>query len=77
MTHPDRSLRTDPRLDDPDGLYESLVAAHEGLDAEQSAALDIRLVLLLANHIGDTAVVVEAIRLARTSRPNTGDALEP
>jgi hypothetical protein len=53
-----------PRLDDPDGLYEALVEAHRGLEAEASRKLDARLVLLLANHIGSVAVVREAIGLA-------------
>jgi hypothetical protein len=60
-------LLTAPRLDDPDGLYESLVEAHRGLDAEASRKLDARLVLLLANHIGEVAIVREAIALARAA----------
>ena len=39
---------------DPDGFYEAWVAAHEGLSDEESADLDARLVLLLANQVGDT-----------------------
>ncbi len=63
----DRSppLRTEPRLADPDGLYEALMDAHRDLDPEASRRLDARLVLLLANHIGDAAVLAEAIRRAR------------
>ncbi len=56
-----KSLDTSPRLDDPDGLFEALVEAHRGLDAEASRRLDARLILLLANHIGSVAVVREAI----------------
>lgn len=60
-----------PKLDDPDGLFAALVAAHEGLDPAASRRLDAQLVLLLANHIGDTAVVLDAIRIARdTDRGN-------
>lgn len=58
-------LKTDPRLADPDGLYTALIAAHEGLAEAASRRLDAKLVLLLANHIGDQAVVEEAIALAR------------
>ena len=58
-------LDTTPRLSDPDGLFQALVAAHDGLDAAASRRLDARLVLLLANHVGDQAVVLDAIRLAR------------
>lgn len=57
-------LVTRPNLADPDATYARLVAAHEGLSAEASAALNVRLVVTLANHIGDDAVVAEAIALA-------------
>jgi hypothetical protein len=57
-------LRTEPRLTDPDGLYQAIMDAHRGLDAEASRRLDARLVLILANHIGDMAVLREAIALA-------------
>ena len=60
-------LLTSPRLQDADALYAALVAAHEGLEDAASRRLDAALVLLLANHIGDDAVVHDAIRLARES----------
>lgn len=60
-------LITDPNIPDPDGFYETLIAAHRNLDDAQSAALNSRLILLLANHIGDQAVLVEAIREASES----------
>ncbi len=56
-----------PRLPDPDALFAALVAAHEGLDEAASRLLDAQLVLLLANHIGDQQVVLDAIRIARPS----------
>ncbi len=59
-----------PRLRDADALFAALVSAHEGLDEAASRRVDAALVLLLANHIGDDAVVLEAIRIART----TGEA---
>ena len=58
-------LDLSPRLVDPDGLFAALVAAHEGLDPAASRRLDAQLVLLLANHIGDQDVVLEAIRVAQ------------
>lgn len=58
-------LRTDPRLEYPDDVYEMLVEAHRDLGPEQSRLLNARLVLLLANHIGDAAVIGEAIAAAR------------
>jgi hypothetical protein len=60
-----RGLDTSPRLADPDALFAALVEAHRGLDEAASRALDARLVLLLANHIGDMAVVLEAVARAR------------
>lgn len=59
------ALRTEPRLADPDALYAALMDAHRDLDDAASRALDARLVLILANHIGDAAVLEEAIALAR------------
>ena len=61
-------LRLEPRLADPDGFYAALMQAHRGLDPEASRRLDARLVLLLANHIGDAAVLAEALALAGKSR---------
>lgn len=61
------NLRTEPRLADPDGLYERIMAAHRDLDEAASCRFDARLVLLLANHIGDMAVLEEAITLARAA----------
>jgi hypothetical protein len=48
-----------------DAFYDRLVSAHRGLSDAQSDALQARLVLLLANHIGDLDVLGEAIDLAR------------
>lgn len=48
-----------------DEFYEALIDAHRGLSEEQSAMLDARLVLLLANHIGDLRVLREALAAAR------------
>jgi hypothetical protein len=48
-----------------DDFYEALIDAHRDLSDEQSEALNARLILLLANHIGDIAVLKEALALAR------------
>ena len=50
-----------------DDLYALLLAAHDGLDAEASARLNARLVLILMNHIGEPGVLGEAIGLARAT----------
>lgn len=50
-----------------DDFYEALIRAHEGLSEAQSHTLNARLVLILANHIGDLQVLREALALARRS----------
>ena len=60
-------LTRDPNIPDPDGFYAALIEAHGDLDESESLALNARLVLLLANHIGEPAVVREAIAVARRS----------
>ena len=55
---------TEPNLADPDTFYAALVAAHEGLDEAASADYNARLLLLLANQIGDTQVLLQCIAAA-------------
>ena len=57
-------LITTPNLADPDGVFEALMNAHRDLDPAASRRLDAKLVLLLANHIGDPDIVKQAINLA-------------
>lgn len=59
-----------PNIEDRDGFYQELLAAHEGLDESQSHALNARLVLILANHIGSQKVLSEALDLARNTTPD-------
>ena len=66
------ALRTEPRLADPDGFFAALVEAHRGLDDAASRRLDSRLVILLANHIGDEVVLREALALAREAGERGG-----
>ena len=58
-------LVTASRFADPDAAYVALVEARRGLTVEAAADLDAKLVLILANHIGDIDVLNEAIALAR------------
>ena len=60
-------LITDANLSAPDDFYEALIEAHRDLTAPQSEALNARLVLLLANHIGHFEVLQQALHAARTS----------
>jgi hypothetical protein len=62
---PAMPLVTTPNLRAPDDFYEALIDAHRDLTSAQSQALNARLVLLLANHIGDLAVLREALGVAR------------
>ena len=62
------SLIDTPNIEDRDGFYQNLVAAHNGLNEAQSHALNARLVLILANHIGNHQVLSEALDLAKTTR---------
>ncbi|WP_416882728.1 DUF2783 domain-containing protein [Marivita sp.] len=58
------ALNTTPNIPDPDGFYAELLNAHEGLSDDDSIALNARLILILANHIGDRAVLTEALAAA-------------
>lgn len=61
-------LETSPNLDNADVVYNRILAAHQGLDMAESAAFNARLVLVLANHIGDEDVIAQALELARGDR---------
>ncbi len=63
-------LNTRPNLPDPDAFYERLMRAHEGLGKAESDAFNARLLLILANHIGDAEVLDEAIRAAAETARN-------
>ncbi|WP_300587749.1 DUF2783 domain-containing protein [Marivita sp.] len=58
------ALNTTPNIPDPDGFYAELLNAHEGLSDDDSISFNARLILILANHIGDRAVLTEALAAA-------------
>ena len=58
-------MKTNPHLADADGFYEQLLDAHTSLTPEQSELLNARLILLLANQIGDAKVLTQCIDAAR------------
>ena len=60
-------LQREANSKDPDGLYAAIIETHAGLSDADSAALNARLVLLLANHIGEESVLHEALDVARKS----------
>jgi len=59
------TLNLEPNLSDPDGFYEALLKAHEGLSDKESVELNARLVLVLANQIGDVDTLAAAIEAAK------------
>jgi hypothetical protein len=68
------TLNTELNLPGPDDFYERLIATHRGLSDEQSALVNAKLVLLLANHIGDPGVLAEAMAAAREGIGNPSHA---
>ena len=58
-------LITTANIDDPDDFYAALLRAHEGLDEAGTHRLNARLILILANHVGDRVVLDRALALAR------------
>lgn len=59
-------LNTKPNLSAPDDFYADLIAVHEGLSDDESMALNARLILILANHIGDCKILRSALAIAKT-----------
>ena len=58
-------LNTDPNIAAPDDFYEALVDLHRDLAPDQSRLVNAKLILLLANHVGDPAVLRQAMAKAR------------
>lgn len=67
-------LIREPHLREPDAFYEELIEGQRDLTDEQADMMLAKLVLILSNHIGDRAVLGEAIALARA---NTLQAHQP
>ena len=64
-------IRT-PQIDDPDGFFAELVDAQRDLSDHDAQKMLAKLVLLLANHIGERTVLSEAIRMAAAATPGEG-----
>lgn len=58
------ALNRTPNITDPDGFYQELIDSQRGLDDVQAEVMNAKLVLILANHIGDRQVLSQAIALA-------------
>jgi hypothetical protein len=59
------TLATEANIPAPDDFYEALIEAHAGLSEAESHALNARLILLLANQVGDLGVLKAALAAAR------------
>jgi Protein of unknown function (DUF2783) len=68
------TLNTQPNIPTPDDFYQELVDMHRNLSEQQSALVNAKLILLLANHVGDLAVLREAMRAARQDIAPEGQA---
>jgi hypothetical protein len=66
-------LVTTPNVARPDEIYERLIALHAGRNAEESRLINARLIMLLINHIGDEAILCEAIALAGNRSAGTNE----
>jgi len=65
------TLNIEPNLAQFDDFYESLIDMHRELDIAQSQMVNAKLILLLANHIGDLNVLREAMAHARAGMAKT------
>ena len=59
------NIKLNPNIENYDDFYSNLIAAHDGLSDEESEIFNSRLVLILANHIGDEKILKEAIEMAK------------
>jgi Protein of unknown function (DUF2783) len=62
-------LHRDPRIADPDDFYDELIGSQRDLSDDEAALMNAKLVLTLANHIGDRQVLSQALSLCRPSAP--------
>ncbi|WP_138380316.1 DUF2783 domain-containing protein [Luteithermobacter gelatinilyticus] len=58
-------LNLDPNIAKPDDFYQELIDAQRDLDEDEVNLMNAKLILILANHIGDMDVLSEALRIAR------------
>ena len=60
-----RPITLEPNFQDADAFYERLLDAHQGLNPAQSALFNARLVLVMANQLGDSALLQRCLDAAR------------
>ncbi len=66
-------LNTEPNIARPDDFYQILIDTHRDLTEEQSRDVNAKLILLLANHVGDMEILREAMTIARRSHDQADD----
>jgi len=64
-------LITTPNISDSDGFYAELLALHEDHEKHSSDEINARLILILANHIGDRKILTQAFQLAAPERKSS------
>lgn len=58
-------MKTDINISNPDDFYSSLINLHEGLSADESLKINAKLILMMANEIGDRSVLDEMLTYLR------------
>ncbi len=69
------ALNLAPNILQPDQFYQTLIQAQSQLDEDQAMRMNAKLILLLANHIGDIEVLEQALKAAQPKhlKPNNID----
>ena len=67
------TLNLEPNIPDPDGFYQELLDAHRDLSKVESDAFNARLILVLANHVGDREVLRAALKAATVGSAESAD----
>ncbi|HEV2608881.1 MAG TPA: DUF2783 domain-containing protein [Noviherbaspirillum sp.] len=63
-----QKLILEPNFSSTDDFYQMLIDMHQGLDDAESQLVNAKLILLLANHIGELGILREAMDIARTAK---------
>jgi hypothetical protein len=61
------SLQLEPNIPDPDGFYQELIGMQRDLGDEEALLFQARLLLVLANHVGDRALLTQAMQVAASA----------
>ncbi len=59
------SLNLNANIENPDDFYQELIDTQRDLDEDAVQLMNAKLILILANHIGDQEVISAALKLAR------------